>query len=147
MKPLPQSATGKLLPLIDKMLVEANLTERSNSVHCHAKLIEGYARKNMDAYVDDLEDPKRVIVFGRMAGIVTAESQIGILWIYALPELRNEETREMFKAMIAGYVQAHPANAIFASDWQYKGAQMGTGAFLRSLGFERQEAIYVRVFG
>lgn len=145
MKPLPANDIPKLEKLMAAMIAEGNLQERSSVEHCKVKLLEGYGYRNMDTYVDDLSDPKRVIIFGRMNGIVTKEKINSILWIYAVPELRNKETREMFKSQIEAYENFHPCDAWIASDWQWQGADTGAGAFLRWLGFVPQELVYAKL--
>lgn len=142
---VPQSKIAQIIPLIKLMLEEGNLLQRTTVEYDLARLLQGYVEQNIDAYVDSLEDPKRVVIFGRGQGVVTNEKIIRIYFMYATPELRNEETRELFRVLIDYYCKQHPWDALLASDWQFGGCQMGTGAFLRFLGFERQEVVYCKL--
>ena len=146
MKPIPQSLVGNLAPVIGSMLKEANLTERSSVEHCLARILEGYAKREMDAYADDPVNPKHVIIFGKARGVVTKEELTTIFWIYSVPQHRGDpESLAMFQRMIENYSTMFHADAILASDWMFGGCQMGTGKFWRQLGFERQETVYVKL--
>ncbi len=128
------------------MLKEANLEKRSSVEHCLARIIEGYAKREMDAYADDPLNPKHVIIFGKCRGIVTKEEITTILWIYSVPEERGTpESLAAFKRQIDNYSELFHADVVMGSDWQYLGCKMGTAAFWRSMGFERQETVYVRL--
>jgi len=145
MKPLPQTDIEKLKPLIAAMLEEGNMGDRSSVEHCTVKLLEGYGYRNMDAYVDDLDNPTRVVVFGRMNGIVTKEKQVALLWVFATKDRRGEETFLMLKEMVESYVKIHTCDAIIASEWVYRGASTGMQVFLRRMGFEIQERVYCKL--
>lgn len=143
MIPFPQANVPKLIPLFEAMIAESNLQGRSSQEHCLRRLYEGYGTRNMDVYVDDPEDPKRVIIFGKFPGIVTNEQLGVVLFLYAVPELRGDPaTGAMLEEQIKQYMGFFNVDAVLASDWVYKGCQMGTGAFLRKIGFERQEVTY-----
>jgi hypothetical protein len=146
MKPIPQSMVGCLTGVIGAMLKEANLGERSSVEHCIARILEGYAKREMDAYADDPANPKHVLIMGKCRGIVTKEEITTILWIYSVPEERgSEESLAAFRNMIDNYSTMFHADAILGSDFQFRGCRMGTAAFWRSLGFERQETVYVKL--
>jgi len=127
------------------MLVEGRMTDRSSVEHCQTKLLEGYGYRNMDAYVDDINAPRRVVIFGRMHGITTKEKQNAVLWLYASPDFRGEDAFTMFKEMIESYEKVYPCDAWIASDWIFRGANLGMKFFLRRLGFEPQETVYCKL--
>lgn len=144
MIPFPQSNVPLLMPIFEAMVREAKLEGRSDAQHCMAKLYEGYAGRNMDVYVDDVEDPKRVIIFGTFPGIVTKEKLLVVLFIYATPELRGEvETHAMFEKKIKEHLAFLGCDCVLASDWQLDGCQLGAGALYRKMGMKRQETTYV----
>lgn len=146
MEPLPQTKVGNLLPIFNSMVKEANLEERSSGQHCLARLIHGYSLQGMDAYVDDTDNPKHVIIFGKFPGIVTNEMLGVVLFIYSIPEDRGSaESLAAFREQIDAYAQASQVDSLLGSDWQFRGTAMGVGKFWRECGFERQETTYVRV--
>lgn len=145
MIPLPQSKVGNLLSIFDAMVAEANLQDRSSGQHCLAKLIYGYSQGGMDAYVDDTDAPKHVIIFGKFPGIVTNEKLGVVLFIYSIPAERGTpDSLAAFKEQLDDYMKLSQVDAILGSDWQYRGCQMGVGKFWRESGFERQETVYVK---
>ncbi len=147
MTPLPQEKVPGLMPIFESMISEANLSGRSSPSHCMAKLYEGYAGKRMDVFVDDLEDIKHVIIFGRFPGIVTNENLAVVLFIYSVPGVHRgtPESTNAFAQKIEDYSKFWGVDAVLASDWQWRGTQMGVGAFLRRCGFERQETTYAKL--
>lgn len=144
MIPLPQSKVQKIKPLVEAFIRESKCEDRTTAAHCLERLAQGYLTKTMDAYVDNVEDPRRVVVFGRYPSMPFKEDLIVINFIYAVEEDRlKPETMAAFKEILEKYPQVHSADAMLASSWVYKGSR-GIDAFWRHLGFERQEIIYVK---
>lgn len=134
------------MPIFEAMIAESALSSRSSPSHCMAKLFEGYAGRRMDVFVDDLDDIKHVIIFGKFPGIVTNENLAVILFFYSVKTHRGTpESMNAFAQQIENYSKFWPVDAILASDWQFRGTQLGVGAFLRACGFERQETTYVKL--
>jgi hypothetical protein len=144
MIPLPQSKLTAIAPLIRAFIGESSCAERTTVEHCLERLAQGYITQSMDAYVDNVESPRQVIIFGRYPGFATKEELIYINFVYSLEEDRlKPETAAAFKNVIEKYCEVHRRDAIVASSWEYRGSR-GIGSFWRSLGFERQEVVYVK---
>lgn len=144
MIPLPQTKVQKIKPLVEAFIRESKCEDRTTAQHCLEKLAQGYLTKTMDAYVDSVDSPRRMIVFGRYPGLLFPGDMIVVHCIYAPEEDRGkEEVLAAFKEILAKYPQVHSADRILASSWVYKNSR-GIDAFWRSLGFERQEVIYVK---
>jgi hypothetical protein len=147
MDPLPQTKAGNLLPIFEAMVKEGNLQDRSSGQHCLARLLLGYQQGGMDAYVDDSDHPKHVIVFGKFPGIVTAEKLGVVLFAYSVPEERGSAaSMGAFREQIDAYAAVAQVDAVLASDWRFGGCNLGTGHFLKSIGFEIQENTFVKIF-
>lgn len=144
MIPLPQTKIHKVQPLVEAFIRESHCSDRTTAQHCLGKLAQGYLTKSMDAYVDDVEAPRKIIVFGRYPSLPFKEDLIVVNFIYAVEEDRlKPETLAAFKEILEKYPQVHQADAMLASSWVYKNSR-GIDAFWRHLGFERQEVIYVK---
>lgn len=144
MTPLPQTKIAKIKPLVEAFIKESNCDGRTTAAHCLERLAQGYLTKSMDAYVDDVEAPRKIIVFGRYPSLPFKEDLIVVNFIYAVEEDRlKPETLASFKEILEKYPQVHQADAMLASSWVYKNSR-GIDAFWRHLGFERQEIIYVK---
>lgn len=144
MIPLPQTKVQKIKPLVEAFIRESNCEDRTTATHCLERLAQGYLMKTMDAYVDNVESPRQVIVFGRYPGMALKEDLIVVNFVYSVEEDRlKPETMAAFKEILGKYPQVHSADAILASSWVYKNSR-GIDAFWRHLGFERQEIIYVK---
>jgi hypothetical protein len=144
MTPLPQSKLRNIAPLIEAFIRESSCSDRTSVEHCLERLAQGYLCQNMDAYVDDPDAPRKVIIFGRYPGLAVKEELICINFVYAVEEDRlKPETVAAFREVIEKYAEAHPRDSILASSWVYRGSR-GIDAFWRHLGFEKQEVIYVK---
>lgn len=144
MNPLPQTKLRNIAPLLAALISESHCEERTTVEYCLEKLAQGYITQTMDAYVDSVESPRQMIVFGRYPGLATKEELIYVNCIYSVPEDRlKPETAAAFKNVIEKYCEAHRRDAIIASSWEYRDSR-GIGQFWRNLGFERQEVVYVK---
>lgn len=144
MIPLPQSQITKIEPLIEAFIDEGNCRSRTTAKHCLERIAQGYLCRTMDAYVDSVESPRRVAVFGRYPSVALQEDLIVVHFVYAVPEDRTKpEMLAAFRELFTRYAQVHPADAMVGSSWVY-GGRRGIDAFWRHLGFERQEVVFVK---
>jgi len=144
MIPLPQSKLTAVAPIIEQVIVEMNCSHRTDLTYCMERLAQGYITQSLDAYVDNVESPRHLAIFGRYPGFFTKEENIYAHLVYAPSEDRvKSDVIAAFKHLIAKYCEVHRRDAIVASSWEYRGSR-GIGSFWRSLGFERQEVVYVK---
>lgn len=144
MIPLPQTQIPKIKPLVEAFIAESACVGRTTAAHCLEKIAQGYLTKSMDVYVDNVDSPRRVVVFGRYPGLALKEDLIVVNFIYAVEEDRlKPETLSAFREILEKYPQVHQADAMLASSWVYRNSR-GIDAFWRHLGFEKQEVIYVK---
>jgi hypothetical protein len=146
MKPIPQSLAANLTKVMTAFVSESRCEGRTDADYCISRLLKGYADRSMDAYADDPVEPKHVIVFSKNQGIVTNEKIVAVQWVYSIPEERgSEESMAAFANMIENYSTMFGADATIASDWVFRGCKTGAAALWKSLGFERQEIVYVKL--
>lgn len=147
LNPLPESKIPNLSRIFASMLSEANLERRTDVTKCIETLKNGFKTRTMDAYVDNPEDPKHVLILGKYPGIATAEKLVIVNFIYSVPEERgNPDAEKAFFRTIENYAAIFGADAILASSWCYKGSRR-IDAFWVKNGFEKQEIVYVKLKG
>lgn len=144
MKPLPLTKLDGIKPLLEEAIAELNLGDRTTIDFLINRIKIGFTQRSIDAYVDQVEGPRHLIVFEKSHGGVTNESLLEIRFIFSTKEERGAEgVTEMFKEQIDAYSELFPFDAILASSWVYEGASP-IAALWKGWGFKKQEVVYVK---
>ncbi len=147
MKPIPETLLDRLLPVFRQMVDYAHTAGRTTAEGSLQNVRDGYKTRTMDAYADDPENPKHVLILGKYPAISTTEKLVVVNFIWSTPEERGKpEAIAAFKEILFNYADIFGADAILASSWKYKGSRP-IDAFWVSLGFERQETVFVKLKG
>lgn len=126
------------------MIEEGSITGRTDADHTLEQIKKGYDNKMVDAYADNLDDPKHVLVLMKCPAFWFKELQTIVLFIFSHPSVRGEPGSLLdFKKQILSYSEHHGCDTILASSWQYLGSR-GIDQFWRSQGYERQEVVYIK---
>jgi len=144
LNPLPLTKVENLKPLFEEAIEELNLKERTDTAFLLQRLKVGYAQRSIDAYVDDVTNPKHALVLEKSHGGVTKETLLEVRFIFSTASERgNEEAQQAFREQIDQYAKIFSCDAILASSWVYKGSRR-IDAFWVGCGFEKQEIVYVK---
>lgn len=144
LNPLPLTKVGNLKPLFEEAIEELNLSERTDTEFLLTRLKVGYAQRSIDAYVDNVDNPKHALVLEKSHGGVTKETLLEVRFVFSTASERgNEEAQEAFLSQIENYARIFSCDAILASAWAYRGSRR-IDAFWVGAGFERQEVVYVK---
>ncbi len=144
MIPLPQNKIGNTRKLFKKAIKRMKVVGRIKAKSAVERLENGYNARIMDAYVDDVDKPTRMIVFSRMPAVVTDELLAIVQFIWAPPKDRKDEkVQNEFKEQIDAYALLFKHHSLVASSWVFRGSK-ASDAFWKNQGFELQERVWVK---
>jgi hypothetical protein len=142
--PVTENQLDCLRGPVQARLEEANLTDRTNVDLVLKAIRTTYASRCAGVYVDDVENPRRVLVMAHYPGsdLMGLQAFVSMLWID--PELRGDigEAKEML-GYAENYARLNGCAHLVGSSWTYRGAKPIAPLFVAS-GFEPQETIYIK---
>jgi GNAT superfamily N-acetyltransferase len=144
MIPVPKTKLDCLDEILAQAIGEMHFTGRTSVDFIKKQIARGYDMRCAGAYVDDLEDPTRVLLLSNSHGILTDEKIVVVHLIYVDPKDRgNKAALQLMLEMIEGYARLTGCDTIFASSWVYEKSKPCDRVWLRS-GYSPQEVAYVK---
>ena len=144
MKPLPQTKISVLRPVLETAIKELGIEDRTTVDFLINRIGMGYTARSINAYVDDVEEPKHVLVLEHSHGGVTDEKMVEVRFIYSEESERGDaEAVKAFDEQITTFCEFFNPDVILGSSWVYRGARR-IDALWTSLGFEKQEIVYIK---
>jgi hypothetical protein len=144
MTPLPQNKIQNLRSLLERAIPDMHAEERISVDDAITNLRHGYNMRIMDAYVDSVDAPTRIIVFSRMPSFATNELYALVQFMWAPPEQRGDEAvQKEFEEQIEAYSGLFLNHASVGSSWVFRGSHP-SGQFWKKNGYELQEEIWVK---
>ena len=142
--PVPEGKIDKIIPLITKAHEEIESPKLATLERSKKMLADGYAQRTLAAYVDDISEPKHLVVLSAVPSITIEGIMVIVHLVYSDPEARGgrEAVTGMHKT-IEGYAAAKGAGQILGTSWVYRGSPAIDGMWT-SFGYEKQSINYVK---
>ena len=142
--PLPLTKVDNTIPLLEEAVVSMNASDRTNAKAMAERLKTRYMTRESDAYVDDVENPKHIIILERRECVVTTETMILVRLIYSSEGSRDSPTLVAdFREALENYAKVFPCDTMVAASWVFRGSK-DIGPMWKAMGFEPQETSYVK---
>lgn len=142
--PVPETKIGIVVPLLTQAHAEMDQPKLATLEQAKRMLASGYAQKTLAAYVDDISNPKHLVILSAIPSMTSEGVMVIVHLVYSVPEARGSV--EVIKAIhktIDGYAVAKMAGQILGTSWVY-GNSKPIDALWTSHGYQKQSINYIK---
>lgn len=141
--PLPESKLESLKPLLEEIIVQREWKSRTVDEMFETILL-GYSFRNMDAYVDSLDNPRILLIFSNYPSFWRDENVCQVVMLYVGPESRgSKETNRSLSVFIENYAKIKGASVVAGSN-RLGHNQNKAAKFWEKAGFKAEETLYMK---
>lgn len=143
--PVPESRLDDLLPILKRRVAEL-VTPIKAEAEVYLEFVKaGYSRRLVAAYVDDLDNPSRILVLSHYPDTWTRSVVCNISLLYTVPEHRGSIAwiKNVVKTAEA-YARIYGAAFVLAGSFDL-GSNKKIGSLWKRLGYDEASTSYLKV--
>jgi hypothetical protein len=142
--PVPETKISCVVPLIEQAHAEMDMPALATLEQAKRSLEAGYTNKTLAAYVDNLQEPKHLLILSAFPGLLIEGLVTIVHLIYSVPEARGDaDIIKTFHSTVENFARFKGAGSIIGSSCVY-GTSRPIDPMWKAQGYKQWETVYIK---